>query len=261
MLTHLRNHKTTIPKTYLIVTDYTCHPFSHEAVCDYVVIPSTELVSMFTDAGIPEEKLLPFGIPVKCEFSQPISKTDARKKLGLNPNTSYILLSGGSIGASSMGPSILALTKHLESNPHKAIIVICGSNEKLYEKLRQNYAGNKQIHIVGKTDNMPLFLKAADLFITKPGGLSTTEAAVCTTPLILMPPIPGCETYNIRFFEKHNMCIAIENPEPELMDAVTALENPETSLHMQHAQRSYINNRSTHDLCDHIETSYLKGGN
>ncbi|MBE6762797.1 MAG: glycosyltransferase [Ruminococcaceae bacterium] len=258
MLTYLRNRKVAIPKTYLIVTDYTCHPFSHEAKCDYVITPSSELTPIFTDAGITEDKLLPLGIPVKCEFARPITKGDARRELGLSPDGSYILLSGGSIGASAISSSIHALSQYLSNHPHKHLIVICGSNQKLYEKLRHNYAGNKQILIVGKTDKMPLFLKAADVFITKPGGLSTTEAAVCATPMILMPPIPGCETYNIQFFEKHGMCIAVQDPENELLAALESLDDPDTSLRMQHAQRTYINSRSTEDLCDHIEASCLK---
>ena len=262
MLTALRKRGVTIPLSYLIATDYTCHPFAQEAECEYVVTPSKELDYMFAEAGIPARKLLPLGIPVKCEFSQAISKETSCNELGLPADSRYILLSGGSIGASSMSGSIAALVRYLEEDAQKHLIVICGSNERLYEKLRQNYAGHKQIHIIGRTDKMPLFMKASDVFITKPGGLSTTEAAVSGTPMILMPPIPGCETYNIHFFEKHGMCLAVSNPETELIAALRTLETEQTSLHMQHAQHTFINDRSTKDLCDHIErtTSDQKEG-
>ncbi len=253
MLTALRKRGVAVPKSYLVATDYTCHPFSQEADCDYVVTPAKELEYMFVEAGISLRKLLPLGIPVKCEFSQAITKEYACKELGLSPQHRYILLSGGSIGASSMSTSIAVLLHYLQANADKHLIVICGSNERLYDKLRQNYAGHKQIHIIGRTDKMPLFMKASDVFITKPGGLSTTEAAVSGTPMILMPPIPGCETYNIHFFEKHGMCFSVEDIENDLLPTLTALDSAETSLRMQQAQHSIINGRSTKDLCDHIE--------
>ncbi len=253
MLTALQERKVTIPTSYLVTTDYTCHPFSREADCDFVVTPSKELEYMFVESGILARKLLPLGIPVKCEFGHAISKETACKELGLPTDARYILLSGGSIGASSMSGSIAALVSYLEEDAQKHLIVICGSNERLYEKLRQNYAGHKQIHIIGRTDKMPLFMKASDVFITKPGGLSTTEAAVSGTPMILMPPIPGCETYNIHFFEKHGMCVAVNDPETDLLAALKSLENDEAILHMRHAQHTFINSRSTTDLCDHIE--------
>ena len=96
-------------------------------------------------------------------------------------------------------------------------------------------------------------MHACRLFITKPGGLSTTEAAVSMTPTILMPPIPGCETYNIDFFRSHGMCIAIEDPETDLLPAIRTLFKTEAALDMQQAQRATINANSTRDLCDHIE--------
>ncbi len=254
MLTALRKRGVAVPRSYLVATDYTCHPFSQEAECDYVVTPSKELEYLFAEAGISVKKLLPFGIPVKCAFSEMITKEYACNELGLSAQYRYITISGGSIGASSMGSCITVLLRHLQANADKHLIVICGSNERLYEKLRQNYAGHKQIHIIGRTDQMPLFMKASDVFITKPGGLSTTEAAVSATPMILMPPIPGCETYNIHFFKKHGMCFSVENPETDLLTALEALDAAEVSLRMQQAQRSVINGRSTKDLCDHIET-------
>ncbi len=253
MLTAIKKQGFAIPKSYLVMTDYTCHPFTQEADCDYVVTPTKELEYMFTESGVSKDKLLPFGIPVKCEFSEPFSKESACKELGFSPDYRYILLSGGSIGASNMSESIASLLRYLDSRPNDRLIVICGSNTRLYEKLRQNYAGKKNIHIIGKTAHMPQFMRISDVFITKPGGLSTTEAAVSGTPMVLMPPIPGCETYNSHFFEKRGMCLAITDPENELATALKDLEASQVMLHMKHAQHTFINSRSTKDLCDHIE--------
>ncbi len=256
MLTSLKRRGIDVPPSYLVMTDYTCHPFSQEADCNYVVTPAKELSPLFTESGIPESKLLPLGIPVKCEFGQPLSKEDACRAVGLDPKPRYILLSGGSIGASSMKPSIRSITVYLKNHTDTHLIIICGSNHHLYEKLRHHFAGHKQLHVIGKTAQMPAFMNVCDVFITKPGGLSTTEAAVSNTPLILMPPIPGCETYNKDFFESHGLALAVKNPKEDLGSALHALENPQVVRQMQQAQRDIINHRTTLDLCDHIESHF-----
>ena len=71
------------------------------------------------------------------------------------------------------------------------------TNEMYDELVRKALPGVK---VIGFTSDMAEYMKAADLFVTKPGGLSSTEAAVCGIPLIHVAPIPGCETYNARFF-------------------------------------------------------------
>ena len=56
---------------------------------------------------------------------------------------------------------------------------------------------------------MALYLSACDLYLTKPGGLSTTEAAVVGLPLVALHPIPGCETKNARFFTSHQFAVSL----------------------------------------------------
>ena len=66
---------------------------------------------------------------------------------------------------------------------------------------------------------------AADFFITKPGGLSSTEAAVCGIPIIHLSPIPGCETFNARYFSQHGMGLYVFQPGQELLDALDTLRD------------------------------------
>lgn len=253
MLSNLKDSGVDVPRSYFVSTDYTCHPFVEEANCDYVVIPSAQLAWAFMRQGIPNGKLLPLGIPVKTEFSDKKSKEDACAAVGLDPAYSYVLLSGGSIGASAMSDSIKILLAFLDNNPNYHLVVICGSNTRLQEKLEQSHRTNAQMHIVGKTSQMHDYMHASDMFITKPGGLSTTEAAVCGIPLIHMPPIPGCESYNVRFFESNGMSIAVKDTEKELLSAMTTLQQKDMAVNMREAQWQTINRRSTKDLCDHIE--------
>ena len=92
----------------------------------------------------------------------------------------------------------------------------------------------------GYTDKMPLYLKAGSIFITKPGGLSSTEAAAARIPLIHICPIPGCETKNMQFFKKTGMALAVTNPKEELTAAVLSLQKQENRKKMIQCQEKYV---------------------
>lgn len=237
MLTYLRLHGTPVPKTIFIATDYTCIPFTEECVCDAYVIPAKELVGDFAGRGIPEETIYPLGIPVKSAFCQAGSREAAREALGLSEDRRYLLVSGGSIGAGKLEKAIggiCGLTEGTDLTP----IVICGSNASLCAHLEKRYGG--RVMLLGKTDRMPEYLRACDLYFTKPGGLSTTEAAVMEVPLALLPPIPGCETKNRRFFARMGMAEPVEASGHDLQRVLGLLDDPEKQEAMRRCQRTTI---------------------
>lgn len=253
ILTYLKNRGIILPKTILIATDYTCIPFMEETDCDYYVIPSPELKEEFIFRGIPKEKLLPFGIPVSREFAiQTSKKKTLKKKLRLNPETSYILLSGGSIGAGKIEVTVQVLEKYLRNNKTFSLIVICGNNNKLYQHLRDVYLHNNQILLLQSTALMAEYMHACEVFISKPGGLSSTEAAVSGTPLIHITPIPGCETHNADFFAKYGMSIFVNDLQNQLIPALNSLRESSALQQMKFAQCKHINSQASTMLCDFI---------
>ena len=78
-------------------------------------------------------------------------------------------------------------------------IVICGNNKKMFQKMKKKYKDQKSILLVGQTRQMDVYMKASDIVYTKPGGLTSTEAAVSGIPIVHTAPIPGCESANKRF--------------------------------------------------------------
>lgn len=253
ILTHLKRSGIIIPKTILIATDYTCIPFMEESDCDYYVIPSPKLEEEFISRGIPKEKLLPLGIPVKREFTiQAPEKKTLKKKLQLNPETSYLLLSGGSIGAGKIEVTVQILENYLRNNKTFSLIVICGNNNRLYQHLHDVYLHNNQILLLRSTPLMAEYMRACEVFISKPGGLSSTEAAVSGTPLIHITPIPGCETRNADFFEKYGMSIFVNDLQNQLTPALNFLRKSSVLQQMKLAQYKYINGQAAAMLCDFI---------
>lgn len=252
-LTQMKREGTPLPKTFFIATDYTCTPFEEESDCDYTVIPSPELSEEFCHYGFEKEKLLPFGIPVRREFSETMTRDEARRKLGWDCGSFVIVLSGGSIGAGQISTAIAVLRPFLSQDSRRQLLVLCGNNRKLFEKLSRKCAGCSQITVMEKTEQMVEFLYGCDVFISKPGGLSSTEAAAAGVPLIHISPIPGCETHNYRFFASHGMSIAVKNLKRELVPAVESLRDPAVTARMRQAQHTVLDRSSTARLCSFIE--------
>lgn len=205
IMTCLKNQGFPLPKTVFVATDYTCIPFTEETNCDAYVIPHPDLLEEFEGRGIPREKLYPLGIPVRRAFRQEITRADARKALGLEADKTYLLVSGGSMGAGVLKRAVGELVRQFGATAH--LIVICGTNRRLYRSLAKQYGPS--ITLLQTTDQMALYLSACDLYLTKPGGLSTTEAAVVGLPLAALRPIPGCETKNAAFFTSHQFAVSL----------------------------------------------------
>lgn len=250
MLTYLKNHGTSVPKTIFIATDYTCIPFTEECEVDACITPTPLLTGEFADWGIPEEKIHPFGIPVSAAFREPISKEAAKARLGLAEDKRYLLVSGGSIGAGYLEKAMELLTD-LTHGTNFHVIAICGSNASVRRHLEGRFREN--VTLLGSTDKMALYLRACDLYFTKPGGLSTTEAAVAEVPLALLPPIPGCESHNLRFFTEHGMAFPVALRRDALAQLLQGLDDPQQRCRMQQAQRTFIPKDSASQICNLAE--------
>ena len=90
------------------------------------------------------------------------------------------------------------------------VTVICGTNRRLYRKLDRTYGGDGRIHVVGYTEDVCAYMDAADLYLTKPGGISVTEAAAKNLPMAFVDAVSGCEKYNMDFFT--DMGAAVTDP-------------------------------------------------
>lgn len=99
------------------------------------------------------------------------------------------------------------------------------------------------------TGDIAKYMKASDIFISKPGGLSSTEALVSGTPLIHISPIPGCETHNMNYFSKKGYCIPVKKIYKELIPAINMLLNNNTD-----SDADKYNANATKDICDFCES-------
>lgn len=249
ILTGMRSRGIRVPTTVFVATDYTCIPFTEETNCDYYVIPSPELTEEFVSRGIPRDRIRPLGIPVRAEFQGDGDRAACRARLGLAPEEKIILVAGGSIGAGHLDAAVATL---LEEFPDTRVIAVCGNNKSLLERLRRKYTD--RCLLMDSTPHMADYMRACDILVSKPGGLSSTEAANLGAALIHLTPIPGCETRNMNFFAARGMCLPVTDPQRELAEACRKLSDPALRDSMRANQRKYIPQDAASQIRTLLET-------
>lgn len=185
-------------KTCFVATDYTCSPSVEESDLDRCFIPDEALAGEFECPNIPRSKMVGSGIPIRQMFYQRGDPAEAKERFGIDRTHTHLLVMCGSMGC---GP-LKRLTQILSRRAGEdcEITVVCGTNEKLRRALEKKYRGKTNIHIRGYVKQMGALMDSADLYLTKPGGLSVTEAAVKDLPMVYIDAVAGCEEYNRRYF-------------------------------------------------------------
>jgi len=185
-------------KTGIVETDYMVSPGSEACDLDYHFVPTSEIANQLNELGVPKEKIVVSGIPVRTEIGVCIPKEEVRKKFNINPDKKHILVMCGSMG----GGPMVSITHYLIRNlGEKAYItVVCGSDQVTYRQMVTAYGLRKNVKILHYVKNITELMDSADILITKPGGISITEAAVKGLPLVLINIAGGCEDYNCSYF-------------------------------------------------------------
>lgn len=183
-------------KTVGILTDFTMHPYWDECLrSDYIVLPNHLIANKALHKGFSEEQIIPTGIPISPKFSRFRDKAEVRTELGLDPDRRTILLMAGSMGYGNMGQVISQMDR---SSIDFQIISVCGSNAKMKAEI-DAMTLSRPILNFGFTDRISDLMDACDCIISKPGGLTTSEALAKRLPMIIANPIPGQEDRNTEF--------------------------------------------------------------
>lgn len=234
-----------------VATDYTCIPFWEETNPDYFIIPHSDLIDDFKSKGISENKLLPYGIPVSKTYITDYDKDDFKKFLNYDLTKKYILILSGSMG---FGNILGMLEELLENIDDCNFIVSCGNNTKLYENLKSLYKDSRRVIPLSFTKKISEYMKASDIILSKPGGLTSTEIASLNKPFIHTMPIPGCENYNANFFSSRGMSLKCSSISDVISNTKKLLADEKLQLQMIENQKKYIRK----DTCDKIYDLILK---
>ncbi len=210
MLTLIQREDPLPLRTAFIATDYTASPGYESIQADWVFIPDEELAADFARPDIPDERIVASGIPVRQSFHLPADRAAAKRVLGIDPGHRHLLVMSGSIGCGPLKRILKRIAREIDDGIE--ISVICGTNRKLSRQLSRQLGDRGNIHIHDFVDHIALYMDSADLFLSKPGGLSVSEALAKRLPMVLLQAVEGCEPYNMRFCLDHGAAATAQEP-------------------------------------------------
>ena len=202
ILDYLKETKMLSLPTVGILTDFTFHPYWEDCTRnDYVITPAEGVLLQGLRKGFRPEQILPYGIPIRPDFLTNTPKAQAREKLGLAPDTTTILIMGGSMGYGNLGQTVEQIDA-ISYGQDFQMVVVCGNNGEAKAEIDGLTEAGKLRHRVlttGFVNYVSLLMDAADCIVTKPGGLTTSESLTKGLPMVIVNPIPGQEQRNTEF--------------------------------------------------------------
>jgi len=239
----IEKHRLAIP-TVGIITDYTCSPFWEETRLNKYVVANEAVAGECVQKGMPRDAVLPLGIPVSGKFNVKRTKDEARALFGIKKET-VLLVMGGSMGYGKIPELTAELSRRL---PEAQVVAVCGHNASVFEQTK----ANKAVMAFPFIDNVDALMDAADILLTKPGGLSTTEAMTKRIPLIITMPIPGGEERNSEYISRLGMAVSTGNIRESVEAACKLAADPAAQRGMLENQARYCSASAAKDTAELI---------
>ncbi|EGK12930.1 putative monogalactosyldiacylglycerol synthase [Desmospora sp. 8437] len=194
------------------ITDFDVNGFwIHPAVDFYLVAHERVAEKMIREFGVEDRRIYRTGIPIDPDFTEPPEcKENLRVRLGMDPEAFTVLLTGGGVG---LGPLDQTITQFRRDLPQSQLVVVTGKNRELYDRLQARFHGDRKIHLFGYVNGMRDWMGASDLIVTKPGGMTSSEALATGLPMLICRPIPGQEERNSRFLIRERVALRQDRPQ------------------------------------------------
>lgn len=211
LLSHLKETGITAARLIALITDYHAHPTHVQPSIDRFLVADTRVAAGLRKLGADTRKIRVTGIPVEPEFAPAADRARIRRRLGLQNDRPVVLVMGGALGSGSM----VRVVRDLQLvEPRPQLVVIAGKNRRLEEKLHElKHESPCELEVYGYTSLVPELMAAADVLVTKPGGVSTTEALISHLPMIFVDAIQGAESRNKQFFERAGCAVSADSAE------------------------------------------------
>jgi processive 1,2-diacylglycerol beta-glucosyltransferase len=235
MIAALRRRAEIATPQLTVTTDFETHRLWVNQPCDHYFTATEEGAVNLAQWGVPAADITVTGIPIHPAFRQPGSRRECQARHGLTGDRPVLLQLAGGFG---VGPveqlfdAVLAVDVPIE------LVVVAGRNEELRQRLQQrSLPARHRVHVLGFTTQMHELMTAADLVLTKPGGLTTSEALACGAAMVIVNPIPGQESRNSDFLLENAAAIKINNVATLSYKLTQLLRAPERIAQLQQQAR------------------------
>lgn len=223
-----------LPPHTTVVTDFVAHSQWIARGIDRYCVATEEVGHEFVARGIPRERVRVTGVPIRPEFAAAVDPVAARPALGLRPDAPVILAMAGSHGSVGRLPEIVQALARLP-RPAQGIVV-AGHDAELAERLRALAAGTS-IRVLGYVDDVRTLMAAADVLVTKAGGMTLAEALAAELPLLFHGSLPGQERRNERYAARAGIALAARSPRELRRLLERALAEPDLLEHLRARMR------------------------
>jgi processive 1,2-diacylglycerol beta-glucosyltransferase len=232
-------------KLACVITDFEAHALWISPHVDQYFVATERTQSSLVARGVYKNKILVTGIPIHPKFQAKISSKDARRKLALRDDLPAVLVLGGGFG---MGP-IAETMQQLDLYPGPLqILVVAGRNEKLRKSLAAK-SWKQPVRFMGFVDNMQELLAASDMVVSKPGGLTSSEALAMGCPMLIFNPIPGQESANSDFLLENGAAVKV-NRVQDIVPAITGVFSGSRLQQLKRNAKMLGQPQAARDICD-----------
>lgn len=208
-----------------VVTDLvSTHSAWYHTGADLVIVPTIPAKEKALKSGLPTEKIMVIGQPIAEKFvNQTQNKIELRDQFGWDKDLLTVLLVGGGEGMGNLERHAMAIN---HSNLPIQLIIVAGRNQPLKTKL-ENQKWNMTTRIYAFVKEMPEFMQASDILITKAGPGTISEAFIAGLPLILYSKMPGQEDGNVGYVTNQGAGIWAPNPDQLVECLINWINHPE----------------------------------
>jgi processive 1,2-diacylglycerol beta-glucosyltransferase len=209
-----------------VITDYESEPIWVQPEVASFTVPDEHVRAEMISWGAPADRISICGIPVDPTFDVLHNPKATRLRHGISDNVAMVLLMGGGMGPTRMDQVIARLG---EGNTPIHIVAVAGKDRRALRRLeRLKVKAPVSLRVVGWTDEVAALMQAARILVTKPGGLTISEAALCSLPVVFFDPIPGAEFVNAKRMVDAGAAVVTQGP-LETARAITSLLKDERS--------------------------------
>ena len=234
-----------MPPHTTVVTDFVAHSQWIAPRVDRYCVAAEEVKHEFVARGIAADRVVVTGVPVRADFEAPLDPQGARQALGLSPDLPVVLAMAGAQGSFGRLTDVARALTRL-GTPVQGI-VLAGHDHRLAEEIRRVTAG-RTLRTLGFVADVRRYMEAADLLVSKAGGMTLAEAMAAEVPLLTYGSLPGQERRNERFASRVGVALvarrrrdlgrALERAlsEPKLLERLREqmrrLRRPDASRHI-----------------------------
>ncbi len=248
MVADFKKHRALQIPLMAILTDFAPHLYWLHETIDTYVVAGDELRDRFLANGIEAERVRVYGIPVPPRALAPSDLQPIAARFGVDPTRPMVLVMGGGGG---FGP-LRELMRSLDRVPMPCqFVVLAGTNHALVHWMQQQ-TFRQCVSVHSYVDSVPELMRLATVIITKPGGLTTSEALAFGTPLIMVSPIPGQEMCNARYLLSHEAALLLSEPHAAHEVVTDLLEHPSRLAALKTRMARLAHPNSSVDIAQHM---------